>query len=127
MGKSSTTRTSTTFNFKADLEVTCFDDRVEIEIDQSILRIENQGNDVYASFEALVIMTDSENPNHRAHIRIDVRRALLFSLEKTYSFNASSDSAIIEKITSEDEEVRRKFYDIIDDWTEFDLNVYVVD
>lgn len=127
MGKSSTTETSATFNFQANLNVECFDDRVEIEVDQSILRIENQGNDVYASFEALVIMTDSENPNHKAHIRIDVRRALLFSLEKTYSFNASSDSVIVEKITSEDEEVRRKFYDIIDDWTEFDLNVYVAD
>ena len=125
--RKSSTSASATFNFTADLNVECFDDRVEIEVDQSILRIENQGNDVYASFEALVIMTDSENPNHKSHIRIDVQRALLFSLEKTYSFNASSDSVIVEKITSEDEEVRRKFYDIIDDWTEFDLNVYVAD
>lgn len=127
MSYKSSTSASATFNFQADLDVSCFDDRVEIEVDQSILRIENQRNDVYASFEALVIMTDSENPNHKAHIRIDVRRALLFSLEKTYSFNASSDSVMVEKITSEDEEVRRKFYDIIDDWTEFDLNVYVAD
>lgn len=127
MGKSSTTETSATFNFQADLNVECFDDRVEIEVDQSILRIENQGNDVYASFEALVIMTDLENPNHKAQIRFDVRRLRLFNLEKSYSCNASSDAVIVEKITSEDEEVRRKFYDIVDDWTEFDLNVYVAD
>lgn len=127
MRKLSTTGTSATFNFQADLDVECFDDQVEIEVDQSILRIENQGNDVYASFEALAIMTDLENPNNKAYIRIDVRRALLFSLEKTYSFNTSSDAVIVEKITSEDEEVRRKFYDIIDDWTEFDLKVYVAD
>lgn len=127
MRKSSTTRTSATFNFQADLNVECFDDRVEIEVDQSILRIENQGNDVYASFEALVIMTDLENPNHKAHIRIDVGRFRLFNLEKSYSYNASSESILVEKITSEDEEVRRKFYDIIDDWTEFELHVYAAD
>lgn len=127
MSYKSSTSDSATFNFQADLEVNCFDDRVEIEVDQSILRIENQGNDVYASFEALVIMTDSENPNHKAQIRFDVRRLRLFNLEKSYSCNASSDAVIVEKITSEDEEVRRKFYDIVDDWTEFDLNVYVAD
>lgn len=127
MNSKTSASASATFNFQADLDVSCFDDRVEIEVDQSILRIENQRNDVYASFEALAIMTDLENPNNKAYIRIDVRRALLFSLEKTYSFNTSSDAVIVEKITSEDEEVRRKFYDIIDDWTEFDLKVYVAD
>ena len=127
MSYKSSTSDSATFNFQADLSVECFDDRVEIEVDQSILRIENQGNDVYASFEALVVMTDLENPNNKAHIRFGVRRLRLFNLEKSYSCNASSDSVIVEKITSEDEEVRRKFYDIIDDWIEFDLNVYVAD
>lgn len=115
---------SATFNFRADLDVSCFDDRVEIEVDQSILRIENQRNDVYASFEALVILTDLENPNNKAHIRFGVQRLRLFNLEKSYSCNASSDAVIVEKITSEDEEVRRRFYDVIDDWTEFDLHVY---
>lgn len=127
MSYKSSTSDSATFNFQADLSVECFDDRVEIEIDQSILQIENQGNDVYASFEASVIMTDLENPNHKAQIRFDVRRLRLFNLEKRYSCNASSDAVMVEKITSEDEEVRRKFYDIINDWTEFDLNVYVAD
>ena len=54
----------------------------------------------------------------------DVRRLRLFNLEKHYKSRASSDNALIEKITSEDEEVRRRFYDVIDDWTEFDLHVY---
>lgn len=126
MSYKSSTEASKTFNFKADLEVECFDDHFSVEVEQSVLQIDQSGTDVYASFEALVVLTDLDNPNHRAYIRIDVRRALLFSLEKTYSFNASSDAVLVEKITSEDEEVRRRFYDVIDDWMEFDLRVYAV-
>ena len=127
MSCKSSTSASATFNFQADLEVTCFDDDFSIEVEQSVLQIDQNGTDVYASFEALAVMTDLKDPNNKAHIRIDVRRARLFSLEKTYSFNASSDAVAVEKITSEDEEVRRRFYDVIDDWTEFDLHVYAVD
>lgn len=127
MSYKSSTSAAATFNFTADLEVTCFDDNFEIEVEQSLLQIDRSGTDVYASFEALAIMTDLKDPNNKSHIRIDVRRARLFSLEKTYSFNASSDAVTVEKITSEDEEVRRRFYDIIDDWTEFDLHVYAAD
>lgn len=126
MSYKSSTETSKTFNFKADLEVECFDDNFEIEVEQSVLQIDQDGTDVYTSFEALVVLTDLDNPNQKAHIRIDVRRFLLFSLEKTYSFTASSDAVLVEKITSEDEEVRRRFYDVIDDWMEFDLHVYAV-
>lgn len=127
MSYKSSTSTSATFNFDADLEITCFDDNFEIEVEQTALQIDQTGTDVYASFEALAIMTDLKDQNNKAHIRIDVRRVRLFSLEKTYSFNASSDSVTVEKITSEDEEVRRRFYDVIDDWTEFDLHVYAAD
>lgn len=115
---------SETFNFKADLEVECFDDDFDIEIEQSVLQIDKNGSDVYASFEALVILTDLENPNNKAHIRFGVQRLRLFNLEKSYKCDASSDSVLVEKITSEDEEVRRRFYDVIDDWTEFGLHVY---
>ena len=72
-------------------------------------------------------MIDLENPNNRAIIRFDVQRFRLINLEKNYKCTASSDSVLVEKITSEDEEVRRKFYDIIDDWTEFELHVYAAD
>lgn len=126
MSYKSSTEASKTFNFKTDLEVECFDDNFGVEVEQSVLQIDQDGADVYASFEALVVLTDLTNPNQKAHIRIDVRRALLFSLEKTYSFTASSDAVMVEKITSEDEEVRRRFYDVIDDWMEFDLHVYAV-
>lgn len=126
MGKSST-RTSATLNFQADLDVKCFDDRVEIEIDQTTLQIEQRGSDVYATFAAIANMIDLENPNNRAIIRFDVRRFRLINLEKHYTCTPSSDNALVEKITSEDEEVRRKFYDIIDDWTKFELNVYAAD
>lgn len=127
MGKSSTTRTSAAINFQADFDVKCYDDRVEIEVDQTTLQIEQQGSDVYATFVAIVNMIDLENPNNRAIIRFDVRRFRLINLEKHYTCTASSDSTLVEKITSEDEEVRRKFYDIIDDWTKFELSVYAAD
>ena len=127
MSYKSSTSTSATFNFDADLEITCFDDNFEIEVEQTALQIDQTGTDVYASFEALAIMTDLKDQNNKAHITIDFRRVLLFFLEKKYSYNASSDSVTVEKITSEDEEVRRRFYDVIDDWTEFDLNVCAVD
>ncbi len=118
---------SATFNFQADLEVKCFDDDFDVEVEQSSLQIENQGSDVYATFTAIVAMIDHANPNNRALIRFDVRRLRLFNLEKHYKSRASSDNALIEKITSEDEEVRRRFYDVIDDWTEFELHVYAAD
>ena len=126
MGKSST-RTSATLNFQANLDVKCYDDEVEIEVDQTALQIEQQGSDVYATFVAIVNMIDLKNPNNRAIIRFDVRRFRLINLEKHYKSKPSSDNALVEKITSEDEEVRRKFYDIIDDWTEFELHIYAAD
>ena len=126
MGKSST-RTSATLNFQADLDVKCYDDEVEIAVDQSTLQIEQQGPDVYATFVAIVNMIDLKNPNNRAIIRFDVRRFRLINLEKHYRSKPNSDNALVEKITSEDEEVRRKFYDIIDDWLDFELYVYAAD
>lgn len=127
MSYKSSTSASATFNFQADLEVKCFDDDFDVEVEQSVLHIDQSGTDVYASFEALVVLTDLDNPNRKAHIRIDTRRARLFSLEKTYSFTASSDAVLVEKLIAEDEEVRRRFYDVIDDWTEFELHVYAAD
>ena len=124
MSYKSSTSASATFNFQADLDVKCFDDQVKIEVDQSTLQIEQQGSDVYATFVAIMDMIDLENPNNRAIIRFDVRRFRLINLEKHYKCTPSSDNALVEKITSEDEEVRRRFYDIIDDWTEFELYVY---
>ena len=126
MSYKSSTEASKTFNFKADLEVECFDDHFSVEVEQSVLQIDQSGTDAYASFEALVVLTDLDNPNHRAYIRIDLRRFLLFNLAKSYSFTASNSANLVEKITSEDEEVRRRFYDVIDDWMEFDLRVYAV-
>ena len=88
---------SETFSFRADLEVECFDDNFDIEVEQSALQIDKNGSDVYASFEALVILTDLENPNNKAHIRFGVQRLRLFNLEKSYSCNASSDAVIVER------------------------------
>ena len=118
---------STTFNFKADLEVRCFDDDFDIEVEQSVLQIDQNGSDANASFEALIVLTDLNDSKNKAYIRLDARRFRLFNLEKSYSFTASSNEVIVEKITSEDEEVRRRFYDVIDDWTEFELHVYAAD
>lgn len=117
---------SATFNFRADLEVECFDDDFGIEVEQSVLQIDPKGTDAHASFEALIVLTDLNDPKNKAYIRLDARRFRLFNLEKSYSFTASSNEVVVEKITSEDEEVRRRFYDVIDDWTEFDLNVCAV-
>ena len=118
---------SATFNFQADLEVKCFDDDFEAEIDQAFLHVEQQNAHVLASFEALVILTDLRDPKLQAHVTIDTTRFRLSNLEKIYKFTASSDDVLIDKITSEDEEVRRRFFDVIDDWTEFELHVYAAD
>ncbi len=124
MSYKSSTSASATFNFHADLEVRCFDDEFGIEVEQSVLQIDQNGSDANASFEALIIMTDLKNPNNKAYIRYDARNFRLSNLEKRYRCIASSDEVVVEKITSEDEEVRRRFYDVIDDWTEFELHVY---
>ena len=118
---------SATFNFRADLEVRCFDDGFDIEVEQTILQIDPKGTDAHASFEALIVLTDLNDPKNKAYIRLDARRFRLFNLEKRYRCTASSDEVVVEKITSEDEEVRRRFYDVIDDWTEFELHVYAAD
>lgn len=117
---------SATFNFRADLEVECFDDDFGIEVEQSVLQIDPKGTDSHASFEVLIVLTDLNDPKNKAYIRLGARRFRLFNLEKSYSFTASSNEVVVEKITSEDEEVRRRFDDVIDDWTEFDLNVCAV-
>ena len=127
MSYKSSTSASATFNFQADLEVKCFDDEFDVEVEQSVLQIDQNGTDVYSSFEALVVLIDLKDLKNKAFVRLDVRQFRLFSLEKNYKFTASSDNAIVEKITSEDEEVRRRFFDVIDDWTEFELYVYAAD
>ena len=127
MSYKSSTSASATFNFRADLNVKCFDDNFEAEVDQAFLHVEQQNAHVLASFEALVILTDLRDPKLQAHITIDTTRFRLSNLEKIYKFTASSDDVLIDKITSEDERVRRRFYDVIDDWTEFELHVYAAD
>mgnify|MGYP001737252365 CR=1 FL=1 len=127
MSYKSSTSASATFNFQADLAVTCFDDDFSVEVEQSVLQINQNGTDVYASFEALIVLIDLKDPKNKAFVRLDVRQFRLFSLEKNYKFTASSDNALVEKITSEDEEVRRRFFDVIDDWIEFELHVYAAD
>lgn len=127
MSYKSSTSASATFNFQADLEVKCFDDDFDVEVEQSVLQIDQNGTDVYASFEALIVLSELRNPNNKAFVRLDVRQFRLFSLEKSYKFTTSSDNALVKKITSEDEEVRRRFFDVIDDWTEFELHVYAAD
>ena len=127
MSYKSSTSTSATFNFQADLEVKCFDDDFSVEVEQSVLQIDQNGTDVHASFEALIVLIDLKDLKNKAFVRLEVRQFRLFSLEKNYKFTASSDNALVEKITSEDEEVRRRFFDVIDDWTEFELHVYAAD
>ena len=130
MSCKSSTEIPAPFNFKADFFVRCLEDgfSVEIEVDQSILKIENSGSNILASFEALVIMTEKLNPNNRAIIHFDLRQLELSNLEKRFRCSPLDEEVTIEKITSEDEEVRRRFYDIIEDsMTEFSLHVYVAD
>ena len=69
MSYKSSTSASATFNFQADLEVECFVDDFDVEVEQSVLQIENQGSDVYATFTATVVMIDQSNSNNRAIIR----------------------------------------------------------
>lgn len=128
MSYKSSTSASATFNFQADLEVRCLDDNFDFEVEQSALRIDRNGTDVYASFEALIVMLDQSNSNNRAIIHFDLSQLALSNLEKRHRCSAASHSVRIEKITSEDEEVRRRFYDAIEDWvTEFELHVYAAD
>ena len=118
---------SATFNFQADLEVRCFDDDFGIEVEQSVLQINQNRTDANASFEALIVLTDLKDPTDKVFIRYEANNFRLSNLEKRYRCTASSDEVVVEKITSEDEEVRERLQDVINSWTEFELHVYAKD
>lgn len=114
--------------FKADFLMRCSTDFFEIEIERSILQIERNDSSFIASFEALIVLIDLSNRNNRAIVRFDVRQLDLSNFENHFRCSASKEHVSIEMITSEDEEIRRRFYDVIEDWmTEFELHVYTAD
>jgi hypothetical protein len=122
-------RASIVLAFNADLEIVCKDDRVEFEINQSSLKIEKDGDDFYASFEAIISLIDVTDPSAQTIVQLYAEkiRLMIKYLEANRVYNAADDNVRIEKITTEDEETREKFYDILKDSIKFVLNIRVED
>ena len=122
-------RASIVLAFNADLEIVCKDDRVEFEINQSSLKIEKDGDDFYTSFEAIISLIDITDPSAQMIVQLYAEkiRLMIKYLEANRVYNAADDNVRIEKITTEDEETREKFYDILKDSIKFVLNIRVED
>lgn len=63
-------RASIVLGFNADLEIVCYDDRVESEINDSSLKIEKDGDEFYASFEAMISLIDVTDPSAQMLVRL---------------------------------------------------------
>lgn len=122
-------RASIVLAFNADLEIVCYDDRVEFEINDSSLKIEKDGDEFYASFEAMISLIDVTDPSAQMFVRLYAEkiRLMIKYLEADRIYNAADDNVRIEKITTEDEETRERFYDILKESTKFIVHIRVED
>ena len=92
-------RASIVLAFNADLEIVCKDDRVEFEINQSSLKIEKDGDDFYASFEAIISLIDVTDPSAQMIVQLYAEkiRLMIKYLEANRVYNAADDNVRIEK------------------------------
>lgn len=122
-------RASIVLGFNADLEIVCYDDRVEFEINDSSLKIEKDGDEFYASFEAMISLIDVTDPSAQMFVQLYAEkiRLMIKYLEADRIYNAADDNVRIEKITTEDEETRERFYDILKESTKFIVHIRVED
>lgn len=122
-------RASIVLGFNADLEIVCYDDRVESEINDSSLKIEKDGDEFYASFEAMISLIDVTDPSAQMFVRLYAEkiRLMIKYLEADRIYNAADDNVRIKKITTDDEETRERFYDILKESTKFIVHIRAED
>lgn len=127
MSKTIKIETSSTFNFNADVVDQCHCSQFETEICESDLTVWNEGNKIFMSISLMIEIVDVDNVANRAVVTLEQNKVRLESLERDQMYTGRNTDIILERISSNDEEVVERFKDFISSTMfEFLVHVYIV-
>ena len=127
MSKTIKIETSSTFNFNADVLDQCHCGQFETEICESDLTVWNEGNKIFMSISLMIEIVDVDNVANRAVVTLERNKVRLESLERDQMYTGRNTDIVLERISSNDEEVVERFKDFISSTMfEFLVHVYIV-
>lgn len=127
MSKTIKIETSSTFNFNADVVDQCHCSQFETEICESDLTVWNEGNKIFMSINLMIEIVDVDNVANHAVVTLERNKVRLESLERDQMYTGRNTDIILERISSNDEEVVERFKDFISSTMfEFLVHVYIV-
>lgn len=127
MSKTIKIETSSTFNFNADVVDQCHCSQIETEICESDLTVWNEGNKIFMSISLMIEIVDVDNVANRAVVTLEQNKVRLESLERDQMYTGRNTDIVLERLSSNDEEVVERFKDFISSTMfEFLVHVYIV-
>lgn len=127
MSKNIQVETSSVFNFNADIINQCRCDQFETEICESELKVWNEGSKVFMSICLMIEIVDVDNPANHAIVTLERDKVRLESLKRDLMYTGRNTDILLERISSEDEEVIERFKDFISSTMfEFIIHIYAV-
>ena len=127
MNKTLQIKTSSAFNFNADIIDRCHCSQFETEICESELNVWNEGNKVFMSICLIIEIVDVDNAANHAIVTLEKTKVRLESLERNQMYTGRNTDIVLERISSSDEEVVERFKDFISStMLEFLVHVYIV-
>lgn len=119
--------TLSTFNFNADVVDQCHCSQFETEICESDLTVWNEGNKIFMSISLMIEIVDVDNVANHAVVTLERNKVRLESLERDQMYTGRNTDIVLERISSNDEEVVERFKDFISSTMfEFLVHVYIV-
>lgn len=119
--------TLSVFNFNAEITDQCRCDQFETEICESELNVWNEGSKVFMSIRLTIEIVDVDNVSNRAIVTLERDKVRLESLKRDLMYTGRNTDILLERISSEDEEVIERFKEFISSTMfEFIINVYAV-
>lgn len=127
MSKTIKIETSSTFNFNADVLDQCHCNQFETEICESDLTVWNEGNKIFMSISLMIEIVDVDNVANHAVVTLERNKVRLESLERDQMYTGRNTDIVLERLSSNDEEVVERFKDFISSTMfEFLVHVYIV-
>lgn len=127
MSKTIKIKTSSAFNFNADITDRCHCSQFETEICESELNVWNEGNKIFMSISLMIEIVDVDNVANRAVVTLEQNKVRLESLERDQMYTGRNTDIVLERLSSNDEEVVERFKDFISSTMfEFLVHVYIV-
>lgn len=127
MSKTIKIETSSTFNFNADVVDRCHCSQFETEICESELTVWNKSNKIFMSIGLMIEIVDVDDVANRAVVTLERNKVRLESLERDQMYTGRNTDIVLERISSNDEEVVERFKDFISSTMfEFLVHVYIV-